>query len=212
MAADPDLVRAWAEAWSLGRNLPVPVADHGGLRIDTGSPTEARRYVFAQATPGLRALAEATEEPRVFIKLCAPDDDLRALAPPRWLLEPACWLMTCPGRTAATPALSPPYALRLSTVGPVSEARIVTAAGEVAASGHAAEHAGVFVYDRIVTEEAHRRRGLGRVVMAALASARRAPDAPQVLVATRDGRALYETLGWSVHSPYATVFIPGHGA
>jgi hypothetical protein len=46
------------------------------------------------------------------------------------------------------------------------------------------------------------------MVMTALCSARRSPDALQVLVATPDGRALYETMGWSVHSPYATVFIP----
>jgi GNAT superfamily N-acetyltransferase len=208
MAADPDLVRAWAEAWAVARKLPAPVADHGGLRIDTGSPTETRRYVFARATPGLRVLAQATEEPRVFIKLCAPDEALDALTPPRWVLEPACWVMTCRDGPALAPTLAPEYTLQLSTDGPNCDARIVTAAGEIAASGHAAEHAGVFVYDRIVTDAAHRRKGLGRMVMTALCSARRSPDALQVLVATPDGRALYETMGWSVHSPYATVFIP----
>lgn len=29
-----------------------------------------------------------------------------------------------------------------------------------------------------------------------------------VLVATPDGRALYESLGWELHSPYTTAVIP----
>ena len=70
------------------------------------------------------------------------------------------------------------------------------------------EAAGVFVYDRIETAPAHRRRGLGRAVMAALADARRSRAASQVLVATDDGRALYARLGWSVYSTFATAVIP----
>ena len=30
-----------------------------------------------------------------------------------------------------------------------------------------------------------------------------------VLVATEDGRALYERLGWRLRSPYSTIVIPG---
>jgi hypothetical protein len=44
--------------------------------------------------------------------------------------------------------------------------------------------------------------------MTALGGARRSPSAPQILVATEDGRKLYTRLGWSVYSPYATVAIP----
>jgi GNAT superfamily N-acetyltransferase len=100
------------------------------------------------------------------------------------------------------------YRLELSTRDAISAVRILTGTGALAASGYAAECAGAFVYDRIVTEEAHRRLGLGRAVMIALASTRRSQAAQEVLVATQAGRALYATLGWTVRAPYTTAIIP----
>jgi predicted GNAT family acetyltransferase len=78
----------------------------------------------------------------------------------------------------------------------------------LAASGTAAETAGVFVYDRIITEPDHRRRGLGRGVMAALRETRVDQKTTELLVATDDGRALYTTLNWTVLSTFATAEIP----
>ena len=77
------------------------------------------------------------------------------------------------------------------------------------ASGDAAEFAGVFVYDRIRTEEPFRRRGLGRALIAALGRERRSPESREILVATEQGRALYLTLGWRDYAPYTTGVIPG---
>ncbi len=45
-------------------------------------------------------------------------------------------------------------------------------------------------------------------VMAALASTKESATTPQLLVATADGRALYETLGWTVLAPMAAAVIP----
>jgi GNAT superfamily N-acetyltransferase len=90
----------------------------------------------------------------------------------------------------------------------VTDACILTAEGELAASGHAAESHGVFIYDRIVVEPEHRRRGLGKALMAALSGRRQSLTAKPVLVATEAGRALYSTLGWALHAPYTTAFIP----
>lgn len=69
------------------------------------------------------------------------------------------------------------------------------------------------IYDRIVTEPAHQRRGLGRAVMHALQAIARAHGRhANVLVASAQGRALYETLGWRLHAPWATAVIPGPDA
>ncbi|MGK5045242.1 hypothetical protein ACQ4WP_04955 [Janthinobacterium sp. GB4P2] len=84
------------------------------------------------------------------------------------------------------PTLPAGYRLDVATSQAITTARIFTGDAAVAASGHAVEHAGVFVFDRIVTETAHRRRGL---------------------VATEDGLNLYVSLGWHTQSPYSTATI-----
>ncbi|WP_420833425.1 GNAT family N-acetyltransferase [Sphingomonas pollutisoli] len=89
----------------------------------------------------------------------------------------------------------------------VSQARVFSQEGTIAASGYAAETQGVFIYDRIITEPAHRRRGLGQALMIALRATRKQPDSPELLVATEEGRALYSTLGWETISPYSTASI-----
>lgn len=206
--ADPVLVHAWLAARSIGRGLPLPVPDRGGLRVDTARPEERRRYVFARPTDGMRELAESIREPRIALKLAGTREELASLLPARWRIAKPGFMMirerpdtaedTCPGG----------YRLERSTTGAATAVRILTAHGELAASGYAVEYAGVFVYDRIVTEAAHRRRGLGCAVMAALGAARRSVASRPVLVATPEGRALYAGLGWTLHSPWTTALIP----
>lgn len=89
----------------------------------------------------------------------------------------------------------------------VLEARVFTDAGALAASGYAAETNDVFVYDRIITDPDHRRRGLGRALMLTLHDARHNLSATELLVATEDGRTLYSALGWTTISPYSTASI-----
>ncbi|ATD62287.1 hypothetical protein CNX70_20680 [Janthinobacterium svalbardensis] len=105
------------------------------------------------------------------------------------------------------PAVPAGYRLDVATSQAITTARIFTGDGTVAASGHAVEHAGVFVFDRIVTEAAHRRRGLGRALIAALAARQRSGSARPVLVATEDGLKLYASLGWHIQSAYSTATI-----
>jgi predicted GNAT family acetyltransferase len=116
--------------------------------------------------------------------------------------------MTCEEQPNAPTRPGPGYRVDVSHTGAVTAVRIVADDGAVAASGFAAEAGGVFVYDRIVTEPAHRRRGLGSAVMTTLGAARRQTGSEQVLVATENGRALYSALGWAVRSPYTSAFIP----
>ncbi len=207
--ADPNLVIAWLRARSRVRGLPRPVADSGGWRVDTGTVTELRRYVFASAVPGLRDIAEAIREPLVFLKLCGSPEDLRALLPGQWqILPPGTMMVRDSQPETASPPLPAGYRLSISAAGMTTTVQILAADGTIAARGHAGEYGGVFIYDRIATDPAHGRRGLGTIVMAALARARRSPLAREILVATADGRALYRTIAWTDHSPYTTAAIP----
>ena len=208
---EPDLLWRWVAARSIARSLPLPVPDHGGMRVDTGLPEEVRRHVFAGPCPGLLSLAAAIDTPHVYLKVCAAAAGLRALLPPRWQLQPAGYLMTHDAPSTALPAPAPlPAGYRIDMVrdGAVSTVHILADDGVLAASGHAAEHGGVLILDRIRTEAGHRRRGLGRALVTALCSMQQSRSARRVLVATDEGCALYATLGWRVLSPYTTLAIP----
>lgn len=203
------LLFGWLAARSLARGLPAPVADHGGFRVDTGGEVEICRWAFTRPRAGLTALGETIEAPGHFLKLCGSGEDLLAALPPRWRLQGE------PGYCMGGPVTAPPpaalpagYALRLDRDAHSSRATILAPDGQLAASGFAAETAGVFVYDRIITEPDHRRRGLGRAVMAALRETRAGSASTELLIATDEGRALYASLGWTVISPFVTAEIP----
>jgi GNAT superfamily N-acetyltransferase len=77
--------------------------------------------------------------------------------------------------------------------------------GVTAARGQAALAGTAVVVDKIVTETAFRRRGLGRAVMAALigwALDRGASEG--LLIASEEGVRLYSALGWDALTPITT--------
>ncbi|GAA1995025.1 GNAT family N-acetyltransferase [Amycolatopsis minnesotensis] len=81
--------------------------------------------------------------------------------------------------------------------------------GGKAASGRVALWDSSATIDQVVTEPAHRRRGLGRLVMGALGSAAAARGATHaVLVASEDGHGLYTALGWAVDTPLTAAHVP----
>jgi GNAT superfamily N-acetyltransferase len=205
-AIDPALIEPWLRARSVARGLPQPVRDRGGLRLDTNLPAELRRYVFARPGPGLIELGRSIMAPLVFLKLCGPPEQLASLLPAYWCLSPVGYVMTCDA-PPATIELSPDYRMGTHADGPATEIRILDDRGALAASGFAAEWDGLFVYDRIVTDAGHRRKGLGRAVMAALGAARRSPQSRQLLVATEEGRALYAMMGWEVGQLFSSASI-----
>jgi GNAT superfamily N-acetyltransferase len=209
---DPGLLARWLTARSVARGLPLPVADHGGLRVDTNAPAERCRYVYAGPSPGMRELARTVNDPLTFIKMCGAGEQLLALMPPGWRLQQMGYLMVHDGAPMAAQPLPPGYRLVMGMEGAATAARILSGDGSLAASGYALEHGGVFIFDTIVTAAAHRRRGLGKALMAALGATQQSAAARRVLVATEDGRALYLALGWTVLSPYATVGLAADGA
>ncbi|MGJ9402969.1 GNAT family N-acetyltransferase [Arthrobacter sp. KK5.5] len=73
----------------------------------------------------------------------------------------------------------------------------------VAASGHVSVVGDYAVFDRIVTATEFRRRGLGSLVMRALVAAALEHEVDEgLLIASIDGQALYQYLGWT---PLGTV-------
>jgi predicted GNAT family acetyltransferase len=164
-----------------------------GYRIDVGLPGHLVRYVLPEHSPALAArLAEAG----TWLKVCGEDVRLDS----RWDVQPVEYLMSA-RLSGERPAVAPEYEVEVRENGPLVDV-VVTCRGEPAARGKAALAGEYAVIDQVVTEEAHRRRGLGTSVMQALARAVTARGAAAgVLVATADGRALYERLGWAVASP-----------
>jgi GNAT superfamily N-acetyltransferase len=204
--ADPALVAAWLAARSISRGLPLPVEDHGGLRVDTRSETESCRYVFARPLRGIVELGRSIDDPLVVLKLCASPEVMRCMLSRRWAVEQTASLMACDRAMPLRP-MPAGYRLELHSAQRVIRCSIWAPDETIAASGYAVEHGGVFVFDRIITEGAHGRRGLGTALMTALADARRDSSSRFVLVATPDGRGLYESLGWHVESPYSTAWL-----
>ena len=207
MSLDPDILRAWATARSVARGLAVPVADRGGLRVDTNTDAEIARWIFPEVTNGLRELGRTIDAPGYLLKLCGTAEDLRGTLPAVWQLQAPAYFMVARGRTEEQP-LPSGYAVQASRDGPVVTVRIVVGEDELAGSGYAAETNDAFIYDRVVTQPGHRRKGLARAMMSALGQAKRNPILSELLVATGDGCALYASLGWHTLSPYSTAAIP----
>ncbi|WP_447727987.1 GNAT family N-acetyltransferase [Sphingomonas koreensis] len=204
---NPAFLFGWLAARSIARGLPAPVADQGGFRVDTGGEIELRRWAFPERCAGLSDLGRALGAPGHLLKLCGSGEDLLAALSPRWQLHEPGYFMEGPAIPSSPVTLPPGYALRLDRDAGVSRVAILAPDGGLAASGTASEAADVFIYDQIITSPEHRRKGLGRAVMATLRGAKAGSAAPELLVATDEGRALYASLGWTVLSPFATAEI-----
>ena len=202
----PEVLEAWLSARSIARGLPLPIPDHGGFRVHTKSDAEVARWVFPKASYRLEHLARSISSPRYFLKLCGSASDLQAALPSGWMIHAPEYFMQS---TVQPPSghLPDGYRSEVDRTGMVLAARIFSKSGALAASRYAADTNSVFVYDRIVTEPDHRRKGLGRALMQALHDARQQPRSRKLLVATEDGRALYSALGWETISPYCTASI-----
>jgi len=208
--ADPEVVEAWARGWSLARGTPAPERTKYGVRIEVGLAQQRARHILPIVVPEtLRELADSIRVPWVFIKACAASDQVRCALPTGWTVQAPNFLMT--REIAPGPAqVACPDSYSVTCV--VHDGRVVTvevrSGSHVAASGRMALDGQVGVFDQVVTDEAHRRRGLGSLVMGWLIeSAARMGAGKGVLVATEDGLKLYTALGWALHCPVTSTVL-----
>ncbi|MET9922388.1 GNAT family N-acetyltransferase [Streptomyces sp. NPDC006435] len=200
-------VRIWAAGWAVSRRTPPPVEKPWGVHIEVvDSPVEAGRHVLPEAEESLvRSAAASVTAPRTWMKMPAEPERIEPWLPRDWVVawEDTGHLMVV-DLMATDPVAPEGYTVTLETVGAVTCARVLDAAGTTAARGQMAFLGEEVVVDRVVTDEAHRRRGLGGLVMRTLADhALETGAVIGVLGATDAGRALYETLGWKKHATLA---------
>ncbi|HEX7693149.1 MAG TPA: GNAT family N-acetyltransferase [Sphingomonas sp.] len=212
--ADPSLIARWAHAWAISRGAATPIERDGGLYIHVDQPDQIGRYIFASADREVvRSLAAAIASPLLYLKVCAPAEEVMPLLPAGWEIATPGYMMTAPlsAMLDHIPALDPHFAVEIVHEDAIVFAHIRDGAGEEAARGRIVAMGDLVVFDRIRTAEPYRRRGLGSAVMrtlAAEADALGVRDA--MLCATPMGRDLYSTLGWTLHSDYTTASLAQH--
>ncbi|MFD5805803.1 GNAT family N-acetyltransferase [Streptomyces sp. NPDC127020] len=221
-AGPTSLVRAWVDGWVVSRATADPVAEPWGWSIAVGVPDQVTRHVVPSGNEQIvRALAEAVAVPGQCLKVSLPDvavtvDRLGAAQEMvgAWLgatgtgWSPALpgVLMALPLMCASAPAAPAGYRQRTWVRADVVHTLVTTAGGAFAARGQLGLCGRIAVADQILTDPAHRRRGLGSLVMRTLqAAGYRLGARTGLLDATLAGRRLYESLGWQACCAMATL-------
>lgn len=207
---DQHIVEKWLKGWSLSRELPLPVKYGSGFRVDVGWPQQKARYVFPDFNHEITDLANTIVEPWIFLKVCAPPEVFKSILPSPWVIQPPGFMMTCSRPMLSKKIdLADGYILEVKEEMPVAIAKVLTNSGDIAAIGRLILVDDFVIYDRIATNELHRRKGLATIILKTLENIAISKGSTNgVLVATEAGKALYETLGWTLSSLYTSVVIP----
>lgn len=193
-----ELVEKWLKAWSLSRNLPLPHRYRSGFRVEVGEEKQKIRYIFPELNDDFILLAESITEPGIYLKVCASFEQLKCLVPERWIFQPEGYMMHC-RHPMVIPDTELPgnYSIEIQCITPeYFIVSILCNNKEHATVGRLVIVDDVAVYDRVVTEEGHRRIGLASTIIAKLEEiALLKGVSNNVLVATQQGKLLYESLG-----------------
>lgn len=206
-----DVLEKWLNAWSLSRGLTLPTRYESGYKIDVGYEKQKIRYVFPKLNDDFVQLAETIREPWIFLKVCASPEEVRSKIPDRWVIQPQGYMMYCnTPMSAPNKDLPKGYRTEFDKYNSTTVIRIIAPGGEQACIGRLIIRADLAVYDRIMTEKNHQRKGLAAFLMRELESIALSENVSEnFLVATEQGRMLYESLGWKICSLYTSVVIPG---
>ena len=210
--ADPKLVEIWVKGWALARNTVPPIPHKDGFKIKVGWPKQLVRYVFPCLSEELVHLANTISTPWHFLKACASPMEVRQNIPSHWEIQPPGYLMTSLAQMHSIKSILPDgLTLLVEEELSIIIVKIVAGNGEIASIGRIAIVEDFAIYDRIETRTEFRRLGLARIIMKTLyEKAVNQGIHKGVLVATAEGKLLYESLGWQLHSLYTTAVIPGH--
>ncbi|WP_407517248.1 GNAT family N-acetyltransferase [Elizabethkingia anophelis] len=205
------LIEKWLNGWSVSREVSLPVKYKSGFKVDVGWEEQKCRYVFPVLNEDLIHLAESIEEPWVFLKVCAACSELTEILPDRWTVQPQGYLMMSENNSDKIKdrTLADTYTMEteVSNDG-VYLIKIKDQNNELASSGRVVCLDNWAIYDRIKTSQYHQRKGLGSYLFGELQkTADKKGIENNILVATEEGRLLYESLGWKVVSLYTSVVI-----
>ncbi|QSB05343.1 GNAT family N-acetyltransferase [Natronoglycomyces albus] len=204
-----DLVMAWGRGWAVSRGTHAPTSIEGGFRIDVGLPGHRVRHILHTVQPNaLRQLAHSLTDPGSWIKVFSVDPELIACFDQRWKRDVPGYLMSV-SLIESEVSLPAGYSVEVDTDHGATVARVRAADASEAASGRMGPAGEFAVFDQIKTDPGHRRRGLGRVVMRVLGNHAIEKGAHTgILGATEEGLALYQAIGWTVHTEFVGFSLP----
>ena len=198
----PELVRSWVAGWVISRGSPPVTEELWGYRIDVGLEHQRVRFVVPDpVADDVRKLADTVTEPATWIKAPVEAAEITPWLGPEWMVDTPGFLMSTELHSGR-PSSPDGYSLTSETADGITKVRVLTTDREPAAWGQVAPTGATAVFDQIQTAGAHRRRGLGSLVMRALSGAAADQGATVgILATTCDGQSLYRSLGWHTHAP-----------
>ncbi|HWG27258.1 GNAT family N-acetyltransferase [Actinospica sp.] len=204
---------AWVAGWVVSRGTARPRPTPWGLWVEVGTPKQHGRYVMLEARePIVRDLATRAQVPALWMKAFAEPEELRPWLTADWTEDDPGWLMAV-DLTAERVRAPDGYSVDAVSRDGVVFVTVSAADGAPAARGQVGIAGDAAVVDQVSTEPAYQRRGLGTVVLRALANAAlEAGSSTGILGATAQGRALYETLGWKAYAPLTGFIYRGPAA
>jgi GNAT superfamily N-acetyltransferase len=210
-----DLIRRWQVGWGLTRGLGPALEARGALHVQLGLPNRHVEVIaLHDDLASLRALAtevaDAADANWLTVPTNRPEEVERVLkAAGLELFGETESFMTTDLRQQPLSAPPVPYTASVVEDGSLVDAEVRHPSGEVAAHGTMAVSGADAIAHHIETTAAHRRRGLGSVVMSALTESALALGATTgLLIASPDGQGLYRTLGWTSRAIILTARRP----
>jgi len=205
-----DIIEKWLKAWCLSRKLPLPVNYKSGFKVNVGFEQQKCRYVFSELNEDFIQLAKEINEPWIYLKVCDFPKKIEKNISDIWEIQPQGYMMHChhPMKIPKT-QLNENYKLEFESYNSTSVIKIVTKNNElVACEGRVVIIDDLAIYDRIITDNNHRRQGLATFLMKELENIALANGIfKNFLVATEEGKLLYENLGWELYSLYTSIVI-----
>ncbi|GAA2172738.1 hypothetical protein GCM10009784_04370 [Arthrobacter parietis] len=203
-ALSDQLVRTWVFGWAKCRGY-TPQENGSSLSVLLTDQQNHLETIVYEPTIGelLELAGETREDPlRVLTVVTNRAQELLEAAAPLGLRvtdrQQALMCAEMDGQDVEAPR-PPDDEFKLEHIREDDCRRVsVTVNGEEAARGSVAKQDEHAVYDRIITSPQHRRRGLGSFVMRALTADILEDDVETgLLMASEEGRQLYQYLGWT---------------
>ncbi|NUP47469.1 MAG: N-acetyltransferase [Catenulispora sp.] len=205
MANLDDLIHRWHLGWQSSRDLPDAELTDDAIWVHCVQPGREFEVFSRRADEdpdSVRRLAARVLAARDHTWLTVTTDDLgRAAAAVEAaglrVLHRSETMMAADLTRHPRRPLDPAFTSEVQVKGPCISVLIHDAAGTLAARGQIGIAGGDAVADRIETTPEFRRRGLGAVVMGALAAEAASRGVHNgLLIASEEGRHLYSSLGW----------------